>query len=445
MVKKEHQHLIFFGCLLVLFAVFSTKIGFHDSYEYINIAKNFAGIKNINLFSGHALIYPALISLFLKVWPSFIMLKIVNILWVFLIGVVLLFWLKNKTAFILFAFSPLTWYVSIQTTPVLPATFVFLLSFIFFYKKDSKHRLLYSGLFLGIACAFYTPMILIGTIFILVYFWKNSFVNVVKYVVAIFIGFLPRGIQEYYLFKMPFYSLIRYFGNNFMVFLGLNPLTKGINFLSNFWILSIVVLISPFLFKICKINFNKYKKHLIFLSISGLIFLLRVQQLKYFLILSPIILILLSKSLNDKEIKINNIISTIFIIVLIFSFFGINGEILIQRDLKQINQDFEVDYVIAGPSEATVLAAFWWKDNPRFVWWEDYEASIENKTIIRSYKLGVEPKLKLKSDLEIVANFKRTEDITYENYVLVLRKDAKKPNNFKLNRCYKELCVYNKA
>jgi len=445
MRKKDYLALGMLGFFLIIFSIFTTKIGFHDSFEYINITKNFIGIENINLFSGHSLLYPLVISLFLKIWSSFVMLKFVNVFWIFLIGSVLLVWLKNKKAFVLFAFSPLTWYIAIQTTPVLPASFFFLLAFVFFYKKNINKNFLYSGFCLGLSCAFYTPILIVAFVFILVYFWETGFKDFIRYLVAMLVGFLPRIIQDYYLFKMPLYSSLRYVGSNFIVFSGLNPLAKNVNFLSNLWILSVFVITAPFLFKIYKINFKEYKKPIIFLGLISLIIILRAQEIKYFLIISPILFILLSKVLNKKDFKWNCIISVILIILLTFNFFVSQYEIRIQNDLVEINRDFDVDYIIAGPSEATMLAAFWWENHPKYVWWEDYEASLENKTTIRDYRFKVTPILKLKSNLEIIVNFNRAEDITYENYILVLRKEAEKAEGFELIKCYDELCTYEKG
>ncbi len=221
-MKKEYVLLLIFAVVLVLFAVFSTMVGFHDSNEYIAIAKNFAGIKNMDLFTTHSLLYPFVISPFLKVWPSLTTIKLINCIWVFLIGLLLLLWLKDRRAFIIFAFSPLVWYVSIQTTPVLPAAFFFLLAYLFFKKEDIKYNFLYSGFFLGMACAFYDVLIFVGIIFLLVYFMKKRVIDLIKYLIFIVIGLLPRLILDYWLFGMPFYSLMKFFGTNTIISLGLS-------------------------------------------------------------------------------------------------------------------------------------------------------------------------------------------------------------------------------
>tara|TARA_Y100000310_G_scaffold174669_2_gene174738 strand:+ start:18114 stop:19454 length:1341 start_codon:yes stop_codon:yes gene_type:complete len=443
MVKKEIKWLAIFVVFLALFCIFSTRLGFHDDYEYINIAKNFVGIDNIDLFSGHSLLYPFIISIFLEIWPSVTMMKFVNSLWLVLIGAVLLFWLKNRVAFLLFAFSPIVWFMSVQTTPVLPSAFFLLLTLAFFYKDRLHGNLIYSGLCLGFSCALYTPMILVGGIFTLVYFWGKEFQKFFLFIIAMGIGFLPRVIQDYYLFDMPVYSLIRYAGANFIIAVGLNPVTNTVNLLSNLEILSVVFLISPLLFMIYRVDFMKYRKHLIFIVITSAILLLRVQQIKYFLLLAPLIFLILSKYLSEKEIKWHIWISVVLIGLLTWNFFIVGEDKLIEKDLDLIVDDFPSECLVAGGYDATLLAANHWEDSPRFVWWQDYKSSLDNETVIKQYTIGIDSRIALRTDLEIVARFNRNNERNYTECPLVLKAgQTPESDNFDLDRCYDYLCVY---
>jgi hypothetical protein len=443
MVKKEIKWLAIFVVFLALFCIFSTRLGFHDDYEYINIAKNFVGIDNIDLFSGHSLLYPFIISIFLEIWPSVTMMKFVNSLWLVLIGAVLLFWLKNRVAFLLFAFSPIVWFMSVQTTPVLPSAFFLLLTLAFFYKDRLHGNLIYSGLCLGFSCALYTPMILVGGIFTLVYFWGKEFQKFFLFIIAMGIGFLPRVIQDYYLFDMPVYSLIRYAGANFIIAVGLNPVTNTVNLLSNLEILSVVFLISPLLFMIYRVDFMKYRKHLIFIVITSAILLLRVQQIKYFLLLAPLIFLILSKYLSEKEIKWHIWISVVLIGLLTWNFFIVGEDKLIEKDLDLIVDDFPSECLVAGGYDATLLAANHWEDSPRFVWWQDYKSSLDNETVIKQYTIGIDSRIALRTDLEIVARFNRNNERNYTECPLVLKEgQTPESDNFDLDRCYDYLCVY---
>jgi hypothetical protein len=442
MKKKNFIFLLILAILLILFALFSTRTQFHDVNEYITISKHLAGINNLNVFTGHSSLYPAFISVFLKIWPSMVMIKFINILWIFLIATILLVWLKSKKAFFLFAFSPLTWYMCIQTTPVLPASLFLLLAFIFFKKQKIKYNSFYSGIFLGLSFAVYTPMLIVSFLFILIYFWDKSFLNFFKYLIAFIIGVSPRFILDFYLYGMPFYTVLRYFGANFIISLGLNKTVTNYEIFYQPIGLLIFIFISPFLFKIYKLNWKKYKKEILFLGIIGFIFLIRAALLKYFLILSPIIIIYLSFNINQKELKWHCIISIILIFLFTFSYFTFNQENQIKEDLTNIINEYDVKYLVAYPSnDAQLFASLLWQNTPRIVWFDDLNSSINNKEYIRGYNLEFNSKIPLKEKLVISASFNRFENKTYEDYLLVFTNKNLGNIPFNFSKCYEELCI----
>ena len=460
-IKKLFIYLIPFLIILVLFAVFSTKIIFHDTTEYIVLSKYLAGTNNVNIFTSHSIIYPFLISILLKFWPSLLTIKLINTLWIFLIGLTFLL-LDNKKAFLIFAFSPLTWITSIQTTPILPASFLFFLSFIFFKKKFKYHMIL-SGLLLGLSFAFYTPMILLSFFFILIYFWNKNFKDFIVYIIAFSLGFLPRMILDFYYFNMPFYSLIRFFGTNVVILLGQHIQTNPIQFLSSFHSftksLLILIAISPLLFKLYRINYIKYKKELIFLTIIFIIILFRVALIKYFILISPIIILLLIKVYNKNDIKWHILISIFLIAFLTSSYFLTSSNLyqisedynddLIKNDLNNIFNDYNTKYIVAGPFEATQFAQFIWQEKPYFIWFQDYQASINNKSIIREYNINFDSNIPLKNQLQISAYFNRYDNKTYDNkdFILVTKlsnENFPELSNFNLDKCYEVLCAYKK-
>jgi len=438
-IHSKFVLLIIFGLFLILFVVFSTKISFHDTAEYITVAKYLGGTNNFDIFTSHSIIYPFIISLFLKIWPNFIIIRLVNVLWLFLIGVILLY--LNKKSFIIFAFSPLTWIISIQTTPILPASFLFLLSFVF-YKKN---KLILSGIFLGLSFATYTPLVLVALFFILIYFWDRKFKDFVIYLIAFLIGFLPRMIIDYYYFKMPFYTLLRFFGTNFIIALGLHPTTKNFEMISNLEVLLIFITISPLLFRLYKLNFKKYKREVLFLMILFFIILLRAALLKYFLIISPIIILFLVKVFDKKDIKWHCILSVIIICVLTWNYFLFNEDRLIKEDLQNIIKDYDTNYIVTGPFEAPTLAQFIWEDKPYFIWWDVYNAELNNQTKLRGYNFEFQSKIPLKDKLEISADFNIQKNKDYDSFIMVTKKNDQEFSElkyYKLIKCYQLLCVY---
>jgi hypothetical protein len=446
-MKKENWMLIVFAFFLVILAIVNNKVIFHDSPEYISIAKNFAGIHNVDLFSTHSLLYPLMISPFLKLWPSLIMLKLINCVWVFLIGLVFLLWLKDKRAFIIFAFSPLVWRVSLEITPILPASFFFFLAYLFLKKEEIKYNFLYSGFFLGLSYAVYDPMIFVAAVFMLIYFWDKKFIAVITYLMFVLLGVMPRLILDYYLFHMPLYSIIRFFGTNTIISLGLYPGTTNIQLLSSFanqWMaLLIVIAISPFLYKLHKLNFKENYREILFLTIAGLLLLVRCAMLKYFLLIAPIAIILLSKVISDKEIKWHALLSMIIIVALSWGFIFVNEERQIAKDLIQINADYQnLSYIVAGPYEAIELGSLYWGEKPYMAWYEDFMASKENRTALRGYRFAFDSKIKLRDTLVFSANFERNDNKTYKNYVIASIANLSNVSGFSQQKCYAVLCIY---
>jgi len=437
---KNKYLLGIFAFVLLVFAFLSKVITFHDTYEYITITKNIAGINNINVYITHSIFYPFIISFFLRIWSSLTMIKLINLSWIFLIGIVLLFWLKNKKAFLIFAFAPIIWYAGIQTTPILPASLFFLLSYIFI-KKDYK---IYSGLFIGLSFAFYTPMIIIAGIFTLVYFWDKKLYDLVKYALAFSIGMLPALLLDLYYFGNPFYSIIRYFGASAIRMLGLHSATTSFNLIATITAPLILIAISPLLFRLYRIDFKKYSREIIFLALISLVIIIQSPNLKYFFLIAPIITILLSKVLTNKEIKWHIIISVFLIGFLTFGFFGTTKDVLIKNDLDKIIEEYNPDCIVGDLGKANKLAIFLWEDYPKVIWFEEYESSIKNNSILKSYSLGLNKnqKMNTKDILFISAEFKSPYEVDYENYIFV--SESSELEGFKKNKCYEVLCVYEK-
>jgi len=442
MEKKDGFLIGAFALFLVLFGILAVKMHFHDALEYINLAKNLAGIKNIDIFSCHSALYPFIISFFLKIFPSAMTIRLINCSWIFLIGLVLLLGLKNQKAFIIFSFSPLSWYMSIQTTPALPAAFFFLLSYIFFFKEKIRFNLWLAGFFLGLAFAFYTPIGLLAAFLIPIFFWDKPFSKIISFGIASAIGFIPSLLLDYYLFGTPGYSLIRFIGVNFLIILNQHPSYNPINFFRHPEMWMLLIVISPFLFRIYKLELQKYGRILLFLGVITLILVIRIPDIKYFIMLSPIVALLLSRVLNEFEIKWHCIISIAVIIFLTYGFFV--QDAAYNADLQKIKQNYSNKYFIGGPiEESSILAAFSWENTPYFVWWQDYQASLNNQTLFRKYDFNFNSdKIVLKDKFVISGLFSRTDETKkYDDFIIV--SSNKSLTGYKLDRCYNELCVYN--
>src|SRR3989338_3990674 len=93
--------IVFFAVAMLSYSVFSTISGFHDTHEYITVAKQIAGYGHVQIFSTHSIVYPAWLALFLQALPSLVTLKILNVLWL-VVDAGILYYIRNYKAVLLF-------------------------------------------------------------------------------------------------------------------------------------------------------------------------------------------------------------------------------------------------------------------------------------------------------------------------------------------------------
>ncbi|MDD5178447.1 MAG: hypothetical protein PHT54_04185, partial [Candidatus Nanoarchaeia archaeon] len=303
---------VLFIIVLTLLSVFSNKLSFHDDMEYIVVAKDLAGFENSKVFSSHSIVYPFIISLFLKIAFSELTLKLVNMVWFILIAFVL-FKLSSRKSFLLWIFAPIAYILFPQTSPTAPAAFFILLGYLMIKKHENEQKIKYfilSALCLGMSFALYTPSILPIILFIIAFFYDKKLANLFYYLAWMLPTIAITLILDYIYFGNPFYSIIWYMGVNILIALGLNQ-NIAFSQISNIGgsILLFLVGISPLLFKIVKLDFKKYKRELIIIIPLVLFFIFRAAaELKYMLLIAPIILILLSTVLTKKQIIISAVI-----------------------------------------------------------------------------------------------------------------------------------------
>lgn len=432
---------------LLIYAIFSTRTGIHDTGEYITVTKELAGIGNVDVFSSHSVMYPLFAAQFVKVFPSLITIKLLSILWLLLDGLLIFWFTKNKSAFLLWIFSPLVWLVSIEISPILPVSFFMLLTYIFFKKweeSNSKTHFAISALSLGICCALYTPLILISLFFILTFMYDKTFKQVLFYLLLLSATFSLSLVIDQIIFGFAFNTLVRYIGVNVVMMLGLGA-NKVPSFQFSFLIM-ILLLISPLLFRLHRLEFSKNKKELLFLLLVTLFFVARTgvgRSMKYFIMFSPIAIVLLSKVITKKEMLVNCVLSILLIVIFTNSYFDTNAAVYSTiKDLERIKEDFSFKEVIAGGDQALFLASYSWTKEPRFIWWKDYQLSKEDKTDFSSYSFSTNPIIDQHEILELNVKLKRNSNRTFEDLPLIAPKDMKISKEFKLVKCYELLCVY---
>ncbi len=469
---KRTKLLILLGFILVLliYIFTTTKVEFSDTPEFISVAKAINGLTNSNIFLMHELLYSLYLALFLKIVKSLFILKFASILW--LIATALLYYLfENKKALLLFVTSPLVHFVSLDLTPLIPISFFIALSYLFFNyfeKNGKKTYLVLIGLCLGITMSLRADMIFIVPLFIIIFFFNRSFKEILLLGLSVIPTFSIRLVIDYFYFKLPFYTILTSLGtayfNNQKVIPG---------FLTFNWIL-IPIIIAPFSLLIFK-NFREYKKEIIFIGLTllfyaqNLVYYYRsTGQLRLLMVILPIVIVVLSKIIKQKALIINTAISFIIIILLVYPSFADDREKRIIDDLNKINQEYNVEYAVAGGGAylfPAVKTDYWSEKGPHYIWSRDYQLFLEDKTSYRELRLISEPRLDADKRLEISVNVNQNRDKILneeidELYFMMLKNEYSYdenlniltilwPNSYdvrdvELIKCYSEICLFKK-
>jgi len=432
--------LLFFLIALLGIAFFAKQIGIHDTGEYIVQAKNLAGIGNVEPYTFHSIIYPLFLSAFLRIFPALLTIKIINILWLCLIGLTLFIYTKNTKALLLWIVSPLVWFISIETTPMLPLSFFFLLAYIFMKEFEEKKKfslLLCSGFFLGITLALWTGALFLVFSFMFFFLWNKSFKQASIYGIFFLLGLSLQFVVDFIFLDFPFYTLLRYFGGN------LYYLVFGIEQQPTLLLLlRMLFFIAPLCLLILKIDFKKYGREMLLIASAMLFFYLRGRNpdgFKLAITFAPMLLLVVSKVLTKRLFIINTLLAILLTGFFILPpYFTNTADQDVIQDFKDINKDFGFEKVIAGKDQELLFGSLSWSAKPIFIWWDSYEALQQKEE--KEYRYILPKKEHRIMELSVAFNIETKEE--YSKLPLILRKNQEVPPEFTLVKEYKELKVY---
>jgi len=457
--RKYEVYVLFilFIIILLIYCIFSTKFCFTDICEYVNLSKDFAGFNKTNIYLIHSVSYGLFLSLFLRIFPYLLTLKIISSLFLILDAYLLYKLTNNKKVLWLWIFSPLVYYMSIVISPILASSSCLLLSYYFLKRYENENKKVYfviSALSLGLVGIFRTSGFVIIALFMLIFFYNKKFKEFFYYLILVLIVLSFQLLIDYILFGIPFYSILTLAS-------GQTPLYSLPKFLSWQWLISLII-ISPFTLLIYK---TKNKKELLFIIIGYLYFSVLAHP-RLLLIIAPFVIILLSKILNKRLILINSLISIIIISLLTYNYFGNNEDNILKNDLISLEKDFENRIIVTSNGDAYFFPALYWNDF-HYIWLRDYTLHKQNKTTYNRYTIKSYPIIRNSKIMEININLNQNKDpiletvnekdllfifkkeeIEYDEKTktLVVKwfKERIKIYNLNLIKCYQIICVFEK-
>lgn len=453
-----------------------------DVKDFSDTAKFFAGEYKAKLRTAHSILYGLLLSPYIKLTNSFILIKMASAFWLSLL-ILSIYYIsnKNKKTLYLILACPLIWYMSPWLSPIHPVSLLFLWAYYFIKKFDSEGKskhLFYSGLLIGLAAALWETAFYFSFIFLLAFLYNKKLYHSVSFIIAVFIGMLPNLVINQLIFNFPFYSLAKHAFAALAFALYGGAYNQGYS--SGFIDIFMILLFTPFYIYIIytKEHFKEYKKELIFVTLS-ILFILTNPQIRLLLLIIPIIILILGEKLTQKQLKIQFIIFVVLSIIAISpyiiqtkfelsgtkgaSFEEIIGDIpkisfnpiftdnIIKADLDKIAEDYPNEIFLVGPENDRYkhLAHLYWGNKIKeFVSIEDYNLFLQNKTAIVSKRISSNAPQEFRREIWIEVGLgKNSNDKTdYENiqYTISLNNNLDL-SGFRLIKCYEKLCIFKRT
>ena len=414
---------ILISLVLIVLTLLTQYYGSTDLGDYGDVAKYFAGNLASDIRSSHSYIYGFALSPFVGFFQNFMIFKIASLIFLFLIIYSVYYASnKNKKAFWLMLSSPIIWYMAPWINPIQLSALLFFWAYIFikkFEKTEKIKHLIISGIFVGFSWMFWDAILFFALFLGITFLFNKKFYYLIYFTVAILIGLLPRLIFEQYFLGFAFSGVIRYLSGvlTASLYAGIYGTMAGYDILSKI----VLLIITPFFtYKLfLKENWPNNKKTLIFLILAFLL-IMKNSQIRYLLLLIPIITFELIPKLTFLQFKKQIIISSILLLIVIIPYeiqigYSTNAEEfqtllmnynhiqiyenpnnLLLEDLTNLTKDYPNQTFVVGnqPDDFQRLSSIYWgKDVKEFVSMQDYNLYLTNETILLQKTLIPKPRI----------------------------------------------------
>ncbi len=434
--------IIIFVILLLILITFLTKYyGSTDIGDYSDIAKYFSGSYIARIRSSHSLLYGTLHSPLIFLFKSLIAFKISSL--IFLLSLIYSAYLvsgKNKDILWLMLLSPVVWYMAPWLSPLQLVSLLFFLGYysIKKYKRTKKIKFLFfSGILIGLSWAFWDITIIFAAILAFSFLYNEKFYHFFLFLVFILIGLLPKLLFDQFFLGFAFIGLLRYFFGIVAAtfFGGIYGTMKPAKLF--FGIFFLLFFIPFFTYKIFSRKMWKENKRAILFITASLLLILFNTQIRYLLLLTPIIIFELAPTLTHSQIKKQIIFSIIVILIVVFPYliqtkYSTNTEEfsslltnfdnielyedqkeILKEDFKNIERDFPNKVFVVGnkADDYQLLAHFYWGGRiKKFISIQDYQLYFQNKTVLFEKKFMPVPKIEDRRQIWISGGIGKNEN-----------------------------------
>ncbi len=484
MNKLSDKQIIFIAviCLFILaiITVPADLLDATDVKDYSDTAKFFSGEYKAKHRAAHSITYGLLLSPYVKIADSFFLIKLASVFWLIL-TIISVYCIsgRNRKALLLIILSPLVWYMAPWLSPVPAVSLLFLWAVYFLNKSEEDNKyaiIIYAGLLIGLSASLWDSALYFGPIFLISFFYNKKFYTVWMFIIGFVLGLLPRLIIDQIFFNFALYSILK----NFFALLSFalyGGVYEGIYSVLGYAGYLTLLIFIPYYFYILyrKDIFLRNKKTMIFLTLCFILIILN-PHIRMLIVLTPIMVLIMSKELNEKQHKrqiicfliLTALVVTPYIVQSTYETNARNFEKflarfpdiefnrpftgqIIQEDLSLIGKEFphEVFVVGNGRDDYKELAHLYWGDEiEELISIEDYYLFKNNTNIIADKRIGSDASSRFRTEMwiEVVLTKNSNDNTDYEsiNYAISLDKELN-IEGFELIKRYKALSIYRKS
>jgi len=201
-------------------------------------------------------------------------------------------------------------------------------------------------------------------------------------------------------------------------------------------------------YRLVKEDFATKKTEIFLIGLSMLLIIMN-PQIRYLLGIAPLAIVILGKKIkSDREMIISAVISLVFILLIIYPYYGATYESKLKNDIAEIAKDFPEQTFLAGSSENSDLymnlgMAYWGSNIKEILSWQDFDLWRKNETNFQHYRIESNAKVNEIRKLWIEVGLSRTDNRTFEDVkYLINDKNTTELKNFKLIKSYSALSVF---
>tara|TARA_Y100000034_G_scaffold136130_1_gene210974 strand:+ start:1192 stop:2655 length:1464 start_codon:yes stop_codon:yes gene_type:complete len=422
--------------ILIVITLLTNFYGEADIYDYQDVSKYFSGKYSAKIRTSHSYLYGLIHTPFVSMLENYFIFKVTSLISLLLI-VYSIYWIsgKNKKALWLILLSPIIWYMSPWVSPIQLASLIFLWGYYFITKYERSNKvkhLFFSAALIGLSWAFWDGILFIIPLFIASFLYDKKLIHSIYFISFLILGVLPRLILDHFLFGFALFGIARHVLASLA--LAANQGIYNQESLSGILRFILVLLFIPFytylIFK--KKNFLKNKKTAIFIILVTILLIIN-SQVRFTLLITPIIILSLYKILDKKGLLLQISFSLILAVLVINPYviqtsydlqneepssgkdfasiiLSINNlkisknfrnEILSEDLSKIIEKNPNQVFVVGNkPDNYQVLADIYWGSEVKeFVSIQDYNLFLENNQTIAEKEFCSSTKIKNRRDL----------------------------------------------